>query len=72
MVVQRQPQGRAGILNAVGHVDIRLRRRGVAGGMVVHQNQGRGVQLQRPFRHFSRVDRDMINGALRLLFIRNL
>ena len=35
----------------------------------MYQNQGAGVQLQRPLDHFSRVDRDVVDGPFGLLFI---
>ena len=39
--------------------------------VVVHQDQGRGVQFQRPFCHLSWVDRNVIHSPLGLLFIRD-
>ena len=38
-------------------------------GMVVHQDQRRGVQLQRALHHLARIDRRMIDGAALLRLV---
>ena len=50
----------AGCLNIGGG------RSGVARGVVVHQHDGAGVQLQRPARYFTRIDWGMIDRTLAL------
>src|SRR5690606_14949597 len=58
-------------LDPAGHGDIRLRRGWIARGVIVDENQGRGIQLKRPAHDLARVDRDMINGAPCLFLIRD-
>jgi len=51
------------------HVDIGARRRRVAGGMVVHQNdRGRG-ELERALDHFARVNWSVVDGAGLVLLV---
>ena len=69
MVVQGQAKCVAGRVYLACHVDVRLRGRGIARRVIVHQNNGGGVQFQCPLDHFTRVDRYMIHGATRLLFV---
>jgi hypothetical protein len=45
------------------HLDIRLRRRRVAGGVIVHQEDRGRRQFQRPLDHFARIDRRVIDRA---------
>jgi len=51
------------------HLDVRAGRRRVAGGMVVHEDDGGGRQFQRPLDHFARIDRRVIDGADLLQFV---
>ena len=48
------------------HVDVGARRRRIAGGVVVHEDDRRGRQLQRPLDHLAHIDRRVIDGALLL------
>ena len=52
-----------------GHLDIGLRRRGVAGGVVVHQDDGGGRQLQRALDDLAHIDRRVVDGAFLLHFV---
>ena len=63
VVVQRQPEVLAPLLDFLGHAEIGLRRRRIARRVVVDQDQGAGVQHQRPLDHLARIDRDMVNRA---------
>ncbi len=46
-----------------------LRRRRVAGGVVVHQDERGGRQFQRAFDHFARIDRGVVERAGLLYFV---
>ena len=63
VVVQRQSEILAPLLDLLGHAEIGLRRRRIARGVVVDQDQGAGVQHQRPLDHLARIDRDMVDRA---------
>ena len=71
VVMQHDAKHPGGILDLGGHVDIGLGRRGVARRMVVHQDQRRGIQLQRPLDHLARVDGHMVDRALGLFLVRD-
>ncbi len=64
MVVHGEVQGAAGQGHLAGYLHVGLRRRRIAGGVVVHQDHRRGGELQRPAGHLARIDRRMIDGAL--------
>ena len=55
----------------VGDVDVGLGGRGVAGWMIMDQDQGRGRQLQRPAHDFTRVDGSMVHGAVIAEFVQD-
>src|SRR3954464_1207173 len=57
--------------DGAGHLDVGLRRRGVAGGVVVHQDDGGGGQFQRAFYHFAGIDRGVVHGAGLLQLVRD-
>ena len=63
VVVDRDAEGLCGVDNHLGHVDIGPRRRGIAGGMIVDEDQGCGRKLQRPPHNLARIDRRMIDRA---------
>ena len=63
VVVQRQSEIFAPLLDLLGHAEIGLRRRRIARRVVVDQDQGAGVQHQRPLDHLARIDRDMVDRA---------
>ena len=69
VVMQRQAEVLAPLLDLLSHSEIRLGRRRIAGGVVVDQDQGAGVQHQRPLDHLARIDRDMVDRAGREKFI---
>ena len=50
----------------LGHLDIGARRRRVARGVIVHEHDRRGRQLERPLHHLAHIDRRVIDGALLL------
>jgi hypothetical protein len=45
------------------------RESGIAGGMVVHQNDGGGGELERALDHLARIDRGVIDGAGLMLLV---
>ena len=55
----------------VSSAEICLRRRRIAGRVVVDQDQGAGVQHQCPLDHLARIDRDVIDRADAHTFVRN-
>lgn len=63
VVMQRQAEILAALLDLLGHAEISLGRRGITRRVVVDQDQGAGVQQQRPLDHLARTDRDMIDRA---------
>ncbi|VVS96876.1 conserved hypothetical protein [Roseovarius sp. EC-HK134] len=63
VVMQRQAEKLAALLDLLGHAEIGLGRRGIARRVIVDQDQGAGVQNQRPLDHLSRIDRHMIDCA---------
>jgi len=63
VVMQRQAEKLAALLDLLGHAQIGLGRRGIARRVVVDQDQGAGVQHQRPLDHLARIDRHMIDRA---------
>ena len=71
VVVQRQSEILAPLLDFRGHAEIGLRWRRIARWMVVDQDQGAGVQHQRPLDHLARIDRDMVDCAGRDKLIGN-
>ena len=71
MVVERDPKRLAGLLDLAGHADIRLRRCRVARRVIVHENEGRGIQLQRPLGNLPGVDGNMVDRPLRLRLVRD-
>ena len=48
------------------HFDIGLGRRGIAAGMIVHQDESRGAMLQRPLDDFAGLNGRMIHRAFGL------
>ena len=50
----------------LGHLDIGARRSRVASGVIVHEHDRRGRQLERPLHHLAHIDGGVIDGALLL------
>ena len=63
VVMQRQAEILAPLLDFLGHAEIGIGRRRITGWVVVDQDQGAGVQHQRPLDHLARIDRDMVDRA---------
>ena len=63
VVMERQAEILAALLDFLGHADVGFRGRWITRRVVVDQDQGTGVQHQRPLDHLARIDRDMINSA---------
>ncbi len=63
VVMQRQAEILAALLDLLGHAEISLGRRRITRRVVVDQDQGAGVQHQRPLDHLARIDRHMIDCA---------
>ena len=72
MVVHDDGQGHQGRDDGLGHRDVRLTGRWIAGGVIVHQYDGRGAQFQRPAGDLTWVDGDVIDGAPGLRLIRSM
>ena len=53
------------------HLDIGAAGRGIARGVVVHQDQCRGAQFQGPLNHFAGIDGGVVNGAALLHLVRD-
>ena len=59
----------SGINDLPRHVDISERWRGIAGGMVMRQNDGGSGKLKGAFHHFAGVDRRVIDSSFLLYFV---
>ena len=64
VIMDRDPEGLKRIDKLVGHLDIGGGWRGIAGRVIVGQDQRTGVQLERAARNLARIDRNMINRPL--------
>jgi hypothetical protein len=66
MVVQYDPERGGGLLDVLGHGDVGCGRGRVPRGVVVHQDQGRGTELERALDDLARVHRGVVDwvGAL--------
>ena len=62
------PRGACDIDDVPGDLHIGGGGGRVSAGMIVHQDQSRGGQFQRPFDHLARIDRRVVDGA-RLLHL---
>ncbi len=71
VVMQRQAEIFAALLDLLGHAEIGVGRRRIARRVIVTQDQGAGVQHQSPLDHLARIDRDMIDCAGRQKLIGN-
>src|SRR6056297_1068579 len=69
VIVQRQPEGLGRGADPTRHVDVGGGWRGVSGRVIVHQDEGAGVQFQSPLDDFARIDGDVIDRALRLRLV---
>jgi hypothetical protein len=66
MVVQDDPERGGGLLDVLGHGDVGCGRGRVARGVVVHQDQRCGAELERALDDLARVDWGVVDwvGAL--------
>ena len=71
MVVYRDANRVTGALDLFGHVNVCGRWGGITRWMIVHKDQSRRIEIERAFDHLAWVDRDMINSAYALNFIRD-
>jgi len=71
VVVKHQPKRLGRATDPLGHGYVGLRWRGIARRVVVHEDQGRGVDLQRALHNLSRVDGHMVDGTACLFLIRD-
>ena len=53
VVVNRDAERLCGLDDLAGHPDVGGRRARVSGRMVVHQNEGRGREFERPFHNLA-------------------
>ncbi len=63
MIVYRDPERLCDLRDLPRHLDVGARRCRIAGGMIVHQNDGGCGQFQCAFDHFARIDRRMVDSA---------
>ena len=63
------PSGLGDIDDRLRHLDVGVRRRRIAGRMIVHQDQRGSRQFERALDHFARIDRRVIDGADLLQFV---
>ena len=63
MVVHRDAERFRDLDDRLRHLDVGARGRGVAGGMVVHQDDRGGGELERALDHFAGINRRVIDGA---------
>src|SRR5215472_5392736 len=63
MIVHGNAERGGDVDDRPGHLDVGLRRRRIAGRVVVHQDQRGRRQFQRALDHLARVDRGVIDGA---------
>ena len=69
VIVHGDPERLCDVDDRLGHLDVGLRRRRIAGGVVVHQDdRGRG-QLERALDDLARIDRRVVDrtGLLQLI-----
>ena len=69
--MQRDVERVCRLYDLIGHGDVRVAGCWVPGGVVVHEDQCRCIEIQCPFHHLSRVDWDMVDGAAALGLIRD-
>jgi hypothetical protein len=69
VIVHRDAERDGDVDHRLGHPDVGLRRSRIAGGMVVHQDDGAGRQFERALHHLARIDRGVVHGADLLHFI---
>ena len=71
MIVQGDTKHLCCVHNLLGHVDVRLAGRWITGRVIMHKDQGGRIKIKCAFDDLAGVNRDMINRALRLCFIRD-
>ena len=69
MIVHGNPERPRDVDDRARHVDIGARRRRVAGGMVVHQNDRGSGEFEGALDHFARVNRSVVDGAGLVLLV---
>src|SRR5262249_21606492 len=69
MVVDGDAQWTRDLDDRLGHVDVGARRGGIAGGMVVHQDDGGGGEVERALDHLARIDRGVVDDAALVLLV---
>ena len=63
VVVDDDAERLCDLCDLLRHLDVGGRRRGVAGGVVVDEDEGARRELERPLHDLARVDRRMVDGA---------
>lgn len=66
VIVKRNAERLGGLGDELRHLDIGARRRRVAGGMVVDEDQRSGGKLQCAFDHLARIDGRVVDCSLLL------
>jgi hypothetical protein len=63
MVVHGDAERARNLDDRLRHLNVGARRGGIAGGMVVHQDDRGSGKLERALDHLARIDRGVIDGA---------
>jgi hypothetical protein len=71
VIVDCYPERLGRIDDHLGHIDVRARRRGVARGMIVDQNDSGGGKLKGAFHDLAGLDRRVIDCTSSLDFVGN-
>jgi hypothetical protein len=71
VVVHGDAERLGGADDVLGDGDVGLRGGRVARGVVVHQDERRGAQLQRALDHLAGIDRRVVDSAALLLLMRD-
>ncbi len=69
MIVDGDADGFCSVDDAAGHLDVVAAGGGIAGGVIVHQDNRAGLQFERAFHDFARIGRRLVDGALAHGFI---
>ena len=64
MVVNADLEGAACLGDAFGRLDVAAARFGIAGGMIVHQDEAGGADLECAADDFARIDRGMVDRSV--------
>ena len=63
VIVHGNPERPGDIDDRLGHVDVGARRRWIAGGMIMHQDDRSRGELECALDHLARIDRRVVDSA---------